>query len=277
MDAKGKAVRGRRREEFRPTLARVRDAVFNSLRGRVGGARVLDLYAGSGALGIEALRQGAERAVFVEHNAKLVTEIRRRLIGEEVADRAEVWRRDALAAVRDLGLAGKAFEIIFLDPPYGRRLIAATLRVIGTAGILAPGGVVAIADNSEKEGLFSVSERLEMLRAATSHLRNVQVDAFTGLTVTFAQTKGAGVLVKGLRAVVDFEYELKQASMNQRLAPSLDTVFFMTAPSYYFLSSTLIREVARLGGAVTGLVPQAVEERLRKKFSGKHLLKGDSS
>ena len=143
MDAKGRAVRGRRREEFRPTLARVRDAVFNSLRGRVGGARVLDLYAGSGALGIEALRQGAERAVFVEHNAKLVTEIRRRLIGEEVADRAEVWRRDALAAVRDLGLAGKAFEIIFLDPPYGRRLIAATLRVIGTAGILAPGGVVA--------------------------------------------------------------------------------------------------------------------------------------
>ena len=83
--------------------------------------------------------------------------------------------------------------------------------------------------------------------------------------------------MKGLRAVVDFEYELKQASMNQRLAPNLDTVFFMTAPAYYFLSSTLIREVARLGGAVTGLVPQAVEERLRKKFSGKHLLKGDSS
>src|SRR2546427_2425770 len=143
MDANGKAVRGRRRVEFRPTLARVRDAVFNSLRGRVGGARVLDLYAGSGALGIEALRQGAERAVFVEHNAKLVTEIRRRLIGEEVADRAEVWRRDALTAVRDLGVGGKAFEIIFLDPPYGRRVIAATHRVIGTAGVLAPGGVVA--------------------------------------------------------------------------------------------------------------------------------------
>src|SRR2546428_7691449 len=106
MDAKGKVVRGRRREEFRPTLARVRDAVFNSLRGRVGGARVLDLYAGSGALGIEALRQGAERAVFVERNAKLVTEIRRRLIGEEVADRAEVVRTGVLAAVRGLGVGG---------------------------------------------------------------------------------------------------------------------------------------------------------------------------
>src|SRR2546427_7211496 len=132
MDAKGKAVRGRRREEFRPTLARVRDAVFNSLRGRVGGARVLDLYAGSGALGIEALRQGAERAVFVEHNAKLVTEIRRRLIGEEVADRAEVWRRDALAAARALGVAGKAVWIIFLVPPYRRRVVAGTLRGLGT-------------------------------------------------------------------------------------------------------------------------------------------------
>ena len=136
--------------------------------------------------------------------------------------------------------------------------------------------VVAVADNSEKEGLFSVAERVEMLRTATASLRNVQVDTFSGLTVTFAQKRGAGVLVKGLRAVVDFEYELKQASMNQRLAPSLDTIFFMTAPPYYFLSSTLIREVARLGGSVTGLVPQGVEERLRKKFSGKHVLKGDS-
>src|SRR3989449_4583458 len=143
MDAKGKAVRGRRREEFRPTLARVRDAVLNSLRGRVGGAGVLDLYAGSGAFGIEALRQGAERAVFVEHNAKLVTEIRRRLIGEELAGRAEVWRRDALAAVRGLGMAGRRVETIFPDPPPPGRLISARLRRIGTAGILAPGGVVA--------------------------------------------------------------------------------------------------------------------------------------
>src|SRR2546428_6593384 len=125
MDAKGKAVRGRRREEFRPTLARVRGAVLNSLRGRVGGAGVLDLYAGSGALGIEALRQGAERAVLVEHNAKLVTEIRRRLIGEELAGRAEVWRRGALAAGRGPGVAGRALGNILLEPP-GRPPVIAT-------------------------------------------------------------------------------------------------------------------------------------------------------
>jgi pantetheine-phosphate adenylyltransferase len=126
--------------------------------------------------------------------------------------------------------------------------------------------IVAVARNSEKGGLFSVSERLDMLRTATAAVRNVRVDAYEGLTVAFAQARGASVLVKGLRAVVDFEYELKQASMNQRLAPNLDTVFFMTAPPYYFLSSTLIREVTQLGGSVTGLVPASVEDRLRAKL-----------
>lgn len=140
------------------------------------------------------------------------------------------------------------------------------LDVIARAARVFDAVIVAVARNSDKEGLFSVSERLDMLRSATSQVRNVQVDAFDGLTVAFAQNKGASVLVKGLRAVVDFEYELKQASMNQRLAPSLDTVFFMTAPAFYFLSSTLIREVSRLGGSVTGLVPPGVEDRLRTKF-----------
>jgi len=126
--------------------------------------------------------------------------------------------------------------------------------------------IVAVARNSEKEGLFTPAERLEMLRGAVARLRNVEVDAFDGLTVQYARARGAGVLVKGLRAVVDFEYELKQAAMNARLAPDIDTVFFMTSPPYYFLSSTLIREVGRLGGSVTGLVPEGVEERLRAKF-----------
>ncbi|HET6781296.1 MAG TPA: pantetheine-phosphate adenylyltransferase [bacterium] len=126
--------------------------------------------------------------------------------------------------------------------------------------------IVAVAKNSEKTALFTSEERLEMLRKATAHLTNVEITEYTGLTVTFARERRASVLVKGLRAVVDFEYELKQASMNQRLAPELDTVFFMTAPAYYFLSSTLIREVARLGGSVSGLVPEDIERRLRKKF-----------
>ncbi|HEX4841033.1 MAG TPA: pantetheine-phosphate adenylyltransferase [bacterium] len=140
------------------------------------------------------------------------------------------------------------------------------LDVITRAARVFDTVIVAVARNSEKDGLFSVSERMEMLRTATAAVRNVRVDAYDGLTVAFAQARGASVLVKGLRAVVDFEYELKQASMNQRLAPNLDTVFFMTAPPYYFLSSTLIREVSQLGGSVTGLVPAGVEDRLRAKL-----------
>jgi pantetheine-phosphate adenylyltransferase len=140
------------------------------------------------------------------------------------------------------------------------------LDVITRAARVFDTVIVAVARNSEKDGLFSVSERVDMLRTATAAVRNVRVDAYEGLTVAFAQARGASVLVKGLRAVVDFEYELKQASMNQRLAPNLDTVFFMTAPPYYFLSSTLIREVSQLGGSVTGLVPAGVEDRLRAKL-----------
>lgn len=140
------------------------------------------------------------------------------------------------------------------------------LDVIERAARVFDSVIVAIARNSEKEPLFSVAERSELLRTATAHLTNVSVAEYTGLTVAFARERRASVLVKGLRAVVDFEYELKQASMNQRLAPELDTIFFMTAPAYYFLSSTLIREVARLGGSVAGLVPEAVEQRLRDKF-----------
>ncbi|MDR7559880.1 MAG: pantetheine-phosphate adenylyltransferase [Armatimonadota bacterium] len=151
------------------------------------------------------------------------------------------------------------------------------LDVIARAARVFDQVVVAVAHSADKAPLFPVAERVEMLRAATAHLPNVRVDSFEGLTVAFARTVGAHVLVKGLRAVVDFEYELKQAAMNQRLAPELDTVFFMTAPPYYFLSSTLIREVARLGGAVSGLVPPAVEDRLRARFgrrgSGEGLLK----
>lgn len=141
------------------------------------------------------------------------------------------------------------------------------LDVIERAARVFDPVIIAVSKNSEKAPLFAPGERVEMVRRATAHLKNVQVAEYTGLTVSFARERRASVLVKGLRAVVDFEYELKQASMNQRLAPELDTVFFMTAPAYYFLSSTLIREVARLGGSVSGLVPEDVERRLREKFA----------
>ncbi|HLE77798.1 MAG TPA: pantetheine-phosphate adenylyltransferase [bacterium] len=139
------------------------------------------------------------------------------------------------------------------------------LDVIERAARVFETVIIAVARNAEKSALFTVEERMEMLRAATGHLRGVTVDSYEGLTVEYATARGARVLVKGLRAIGDFEYELKQAVMNQRLRPDLDTVFFMTAPAYFFLSSSLIREVARLGGEVAGLVPAGLESRIRAK------------
>jgi 16S rRNA (guanine(966)-N(2))-methyltransferase RsmD len=117
--------------------------LFNSLGPRIEEAHVLDLYAGTGALGLEALRRGAASALFVEHTVALAADLRRRLAVAGWADRAEVWRRDALAAIRDLAGSQRSFDVILLDPPYGRGLVAATLQAIAGTGLLRPDGVVA--------------------------------------------------------------------------------------------------------------------------------------
>ncbi len=126
----------------RPTSALVRDALFNRLGTRVIGAQVLDLFAGTGSLGLEALRHEAARVVFVERDAKLADAIRAKLAKDTFTNRAEVWPRDVGTAIRDLGRARRRFEIILLDPPYGGGWIPKALRVIVASGILAPGGIV---------------------------------------------------------------------------------------------------------------------------------------
>jgi len=129
--------------------------------------------------------------------------------------------------------------------------------------------VVAVAENVEKEPMFRLAERVAMLRGAAARA-GIEVMSFEGLTVEFAHRLGATVIVKGLRAMMDFEYELKMAAMNKRLRPEIETVFMMTAPEFAYLSSTLIREVARFGGSVSGLLPAEVERRLVQKFSKSH-------
>jgi pantetheine-phosphate adenylyltransferase len=126
--------------------------------------------------------------------------------------------------------------------------------------------IVAVAQNTEKGGgIFSAAERVEMLREVVADLRNVEVAAYAGLTVDFARARGALCLVKGLRAVGDFDFELKQSAMNRKLAPDLDTLLLIAAPEYAFISSSLIREVHSLGGAVESICPPAVARRLRGK------------
>jgi pantetheine-phosphate adenylyltransferase len=129
--------------------------------------------------------------------------------------------------------------------------------------------IFAILTNSQKAPLFSIDERLEMVREIV-HPRfpnvEIEVDLFHGLLVDYAQRRNAQVIVRGIRAVTDYEYELQMALMNRRLAPGIETVFMMPAENYSYLSSHLVKEIAGHGGSITGLVPELVEKRLKEKF-----------
>ncbi|MGQ0802290.1 MAG: pantetheine-phosphate adenylyltransferase [Actinomycetota bacterium] len=128
--------------------------------------------------------------------------------------------------------------------------------------------IVAVIRNPQKsESLFSLEERQEMLREVTAHLHNIEIGFFKGLLVDFAKEHGAEAIVKGLRAVSDFDYELQMAQMNQRLS-GIDTFFISTSPQHSFLSSSLVREVARFGGDVSSMVPPLVAKRLAERFVG---------
>jgi pantetheine-phosphate adenylyltransferase len=127
--------------------------------------------------------------------------------------------------------------------------------------------IVGVLDNPAKQPLFGVDERVQMLKDVTADLGNVEVDRFSGLLVEYATQRGAGVVVKGLRAVTDFEFEIQMAQMNHQLT-GLETLFMPTSPSWSFLSSSLVKEVARFGGDVSELVPKIVNERLTEALSG---------
>jgi pantetheine-phosphate adenylyltransferase len=129
--------------------------------------------------------------------------------------------------------------------------------------------VVAILINAEKDPLFSERERVEMLRATTKQYANVTIDTFDGLLVDYVEQQNAQAVLRGIRAISDYEYELQMALMNRKLAPHIETVFMMPADTYSYLSSRLVKEVFRLGGTVRGLVPELVERRLHEKVNGK--------
>ena len=127
--------------------------------------------------------------------------------------------------------------------------------------------IMAIITNPEKTPLFTADERRTIIQEIVSpKFPNIEIDVFHGLLVDYARRKQAQVIVRGIRAVTDYEYEFQMALMNRRLEPRIETVFMMPAESYSYLSSHLVKEIAGLGGSVTGLVPPAVEARLKEKF-----------
>ncbi len=356
----------------RPTSDRVREALFARL-GALEGAHVLDLYAGTGALGIEALSRGAAAAIFVERAAASLTVLIANIANLDLEREARVLRGDALATIRRLGRSGARFDLVLADPPYasddagpvlaalrdaqivseqgtvvletsrrhpvpavpgwrvaserryGDTLVTELLpdRAVGSGGPLEPrsqernekrkhdrGGrrhdarmtktrqhglalfpasfdpvtnghldiihraaavfeelVVAVATNVEKSGLFTVPERVEMLHAALDGRGGIRITSFEGLLVDYARQIGARVLLRGLRAMSDFEYEFEMALMNRHLYPEIETLFMMTSQQFFYVSSSRLKELVRFGGNVDDFVPAGVALRLREKLA----------
>ncbi len=319
----------------RPTSDRVRESVFNFL-GQFFEGDVLDLYAGTGALGIEALSRGGERGVFVEKDRRALGTIRENLRRAKVADRAEVVAGDVGRVLDRMLTDGRQFNLIFADPPYriaatevgglmsrlgallapgGRVVIESgegpAAGMVGKKGVtrryggtyvtilerseitmivaVCPGSfdpitaghldiirraskifdhvVVAVGANLRKKSRLPAVERARLIEKVTAEIENVSVEVMDGLLVNFAREQDAQVIVKGLRAVSDFESEFEQAQLNRTMYPELETVFIMASAEHSFLSSSAVREIASLGGDVRGLVPGAILETVREIYS----------
>lgn len=148
------------------------------------------------------------------------------------------------------------------DPPTNGHL-----DMIARGSRLADHLIVAILRNTQKQPLFSVEERFEMMRAVTSAQTNIEIDSFEGLLVEYAARKGANAILRGIRAISDYETELQMALLNRRMRPQTETLFLMAGEEYSFISSRMIKEIVTLGGDVSQFVPDLVAARLRAKFS----------
>lgn len=127
--------------------------------------------------------------------------------------------------------------------------------------------IIAVGENQRKATLFSVQERVDMIKQVTKGLKNIQIEHFSGLLVNYARRKKASAIVRGLRAVSDFENELQLALMNRKMDPRIETIFIMTRGMYCYLSASVVKEAASLGGNLNGMVPKLVQKRLKEKFS----------
>lgn len=347
--AKGRRLKTTAARGTRPTADRVKEAIFSMLESRIAlpGARVLDLFAGSGALGIEALSRGAAECVFVEAARPAVRALRENLAACGFDRRGQVVTLSVSAAVRRLAKEHARFDGVILDPPYQQDLVAQTLVQLAAARLVAPGGwvlvehhldeappeapwpyltkphrygktavtllrvpeersdptmpriavypgsfdpitnghldivrralqvfdkvIVAVAYNPHKEtALFSPSERVEMIHTSFADVADRAVaDSFSGLLVEYCDRAGASAIIRGLRAVSDFETEFQMALMNRHLNERVETFFMTASEAYFYTASRLVKEVAGLGGDVSGLVPPVVNQRLIEKLRGR--------
>lgn len=141
------------------------------------------------------------------------------------------------------------------------------IDIIERAASICDKVIVTVSDNTNKEAFFSLEERVELIKKVVEKIDNVEVESFTGLLIDFARKREASVIIKGLRAVTDFEYEFQMALMNRKLCPEIETIFLMTNNRYSYLSSSLVKEVAKLGGCTDKLVPNIINEAIFKKIN----------
>jgi pantetheine-phosphate adenylyltransferase len=352
--AKGRRLQAGHGHAIRPTADKVKGAAFNILASRfdLASAQVLDLFAGSGSLGIEALSRGAAHVTFVEEAAAALRVLRRNLEACGCAARARVLPLPAHRALAQLAREHAAFDGALLDPPYGRGLVDRTLALLAQRALLRPGAwvlaehhidegpalaygplrltharhygktgvalfvadqpmstaqkrgtngrravyagsfdpitnghldvvrraadvfdelIVAVAtgtsDPQKDRALFSPDERVAMIQETLAEAGvQAHTDKFSGLLVDYCERRGARVIIRGLRAVSDFEYEFQMAMMNRHLKPGIETFFMTASATYFYTASRLVKEVASLGGDVSGLLPGPVYRRLLRKL-----------
>ena len=323
------------------------------------GVRVLDLFAGTGALGIESLSRGAEHVVFVDRANASLKALKKNVSTLGLEGRSRVMKGDAIRVLPRLAERGDRFDLVFLDPPYDDDAIRPALEILLRESLLAddamvvvesakrhdlppveslgyevideritgdtritrleaarsnemsdntPEGevrgskraptialfpasfdpptnghldlierarrvcdevVVATAINVGKTGTFTFEERLHMLRSITAEMDNVRVEGFSGLVVEHAKEIEATVMIRGLRAMSDFEYEFEMALMNRHLAPDLEVLFLMSRQEYLYVSSSRLKELVRFGQPVDEFVPPVVAKLLVEKLGSR--------
>jgi pantetheine-phosphate adenylyltransferase len=330
---------------LRPTPDRVRETLFNWLGARIEGLRCLDLFAGTGVLGLEAASRGAKRVLLIERDRHARQAIARTLDRLDPDGAVELVGGDAWDQLRRLAAAGDRFDLVFVDPPFAadqwHQALAALPAVLASEALVylecdasfalpagwesvrtaragrvryhllrptgpavpAPGStresgrmtraiypgtfdpltrghedlvsraaklfdsvVVAVAASRGKNPIFDIDERLAIAREVLGRHANIEVVPFSGLLVDFVRTHDGDVVLRGLRAVSDFDYEFQMAGMNRHLMPALETVFLTPIDKYQFISGTLVREIALLGGDISQFVAPQVLAWVERKL-----------